>query len=267
MELELTLIGYEVIRDAEGELPVLLPFSEMGGVLAVHTAAHHLQAEMGGRGILLGNVPGVAPPTVLILGAGTAGTTAARQAVATGAHVIVVDSELTKLRELNREVAGHVVTDLSRLVRLERYVAIADVVIGAVLVPGSRCPTLITEEMVKTMKPGSVIIDLSIDQGGCMETSRPTTLDNPTFVVHNVIHFCVPNMTANIPRTASRALANASLPYIQALADQGLDQALRDDPGLAAGVYLYRGKMINARLGETLRVAVSSLDELLSKGE
>lgn len=267
MDLELTLIGYEVIRDAEGELPVLLPFSEMGGVLAVHTAAHHLQAEAGGRGILLGNVPGVAPPTVLILGAGTAGSAAARQAVATGAHVIVVDTELGKLRDLHREVAGHVVTDLSRFARLERYSAIADVIIGAVLVPGSRCPTLITEEMVKAMKPGSVIIDLSIDQGGCIETSRPTTLDNPTFVVHDVIHFCVPNMTANIPRTASRAQANASLPYIQALADKGLDQALQDDPGLAAGVYLYQGKMVNARVGEALRVTVSSLDELLSKGE
>lgn len=267
MELGLTLIGYEVIRDAEGDLPVLLPFSEMGGQLAVHIAAHRLQTENGGRGILLGNVPGVPPPTVLVLGAGTAGSSAARQAVAAGTHVIVVDSELDQLRRLSRQVAGHVVTDLSRFARLERYSAIADVIIGAVLVPGSRCPTLITEEMVKAMKPGSVIVDLSIDQGGCVETSRPTTLENPTFTVHDVVHYCVPNMTANIPRTASRAQANASLPYLQALADQGIAQALRADPGLAAGVYLYRGKMVNALVGETLGVEVANLEALLAEDE
>ena len=263
--LEATLIGYELIRDTEGR-PVLYPFSDMAGQLAVHLAAHHLQTEAGGRGVLLGNVPGVPPPTILILGAGIAGRSAARQGLNGGAHVIVLDTDLRKLQAVHREFIGRVVTAMGTAHRLEQLTKIADVVIGAVLIPGARAPFLITEEMVKTMKAGSVIVDLSIDQGGCVETGRPTTPADPTFVMHDVVHYCVPNMTANIPRTASRALANAALPYLEVLAGRGLEAALREDPGLAEGVYLYRGKPVNPSVAETLGTTATPLQPLIDEG-
>jgi len=264
MELELTLVGYEIVEDRDGTLPVLVPLSEMAGQMAVHTAAHLLQNEAGGRGILLGQVPGVPPPTVLVLGAGAVGTAAARQAAAAGAHVIVVDAELRRLRRLSAAVPG-VVTAVAGLDRLEKFTAIADVVIGAVLVPGGRAPFLVTEAMVQAMKQGSVIIDVSIDQGGCVETSRPTSLGDPTFTVHGVTHYGVPNMTADIPRTASRALAGACLPYLTRLAEVGVGGALRASPGLARGVYMYRGKLIHARAADALGLGRSSLDDLLAE--
>lgn len=263
MELNATLIGYEIIRDLHGGLPVLVPFSEMAGQMVVHTAAHFLQNEVGGRGVLIGNVTGVPPATVLVLGAGTVGSNAARLALASGAHVIVFDADLAKLRSLNRELRRQVVTVVGGLAHLERYAAIADVVIGAVLIPGFRAPFVLSEEMVKAMKPGSVIIDVSIDQGGCVETSRPTTLERPTFVAHHVVHYCVPNMTSNISRTASRALANAAMPYLEALACRKLETVLRDDRGLAAGVYMYKGQMVREGIGATLDLPVVSLDKLL----
>ena len=264
MDLGMTLLGYEIVRDAHGQLGVLLPLSEMAGHMAVQVAAHFLQNEAGGRGILLGNVPGVPPPTVLILGAGTVGSTAARQALAVGCHVIVVDSDLGKLRRLTHDLAGRVVTAMPGTDRLAKFSAIADVVIGAVLVPGGRSPFLISEEMVAHMKPGSVIVDVAIDQGGCIESSRPTTLANPTFTVHDVIHYCVPNMTSNIARTACRALANAALPSLAALAGRGLKGALEDDPGLASGLYLYRGRMVNQAAADTLGIPATPLADALA---
>lgn len=263
MELETTLIGYEIIQDQHGAHPILAPMSEMAGQMAVHVAAQYLQNEAGGRGILLGNVPGVAPPTVVILGAGSVGRSAARQARASGAHVIVIDEDLTRLRALAREFAGQLVTAVAGMAQLERFTSIADVVIGAVLLPGAHSPILVTEDMVKGMKPGSVILDLSIDQGGCVETSRPTTIADPTFVVHNVVHYCVPNMTANIARTASRALSNAVLPTLKNILRNGLGAALRDDPGLAAGVYLYAGRMVNDKVGATLNIPAVPLARLI----
>ncbi len=265
-KLEATIIGYEIIQDAHGGHPILSVMSEMAGQMAVHVAANLLQNEFGGRGILLGNVPGVAPPTVLILGAGSVGRSAASQARASGAHVIVVDEDLAKLRDLSREFSGQIVTAVAGLAQLERFTSIADVVIGAILIPGAHSPVLITEQMVMAMKPGSVILDLSIDQGGCVETSRPTTLDHPTFVVHDVVHYCVPNMTANLARTASRALANAVLPTIKDVLRKGLARALADDPGLAAGVYLYRGRMVNEKVGATLGMPTVPLAEALDRG-
>lgn len=265
MELDTTLIGYEIIRDAHGELPVLTPFSEMGGLLAVQLAAYYLHTSAGGRGVLMGNIPGVAPPTVLILGAGTVGRSAARQALAAGAHVIVLDHDVRRLRAVHQALGAQVVTSITAAERVERYTAIADVVIGAVLIPGSPAPRLVSEDMVRQMKPGSVVVDLSIDQGGCLETSRPTDLDDPTFTVHGVVHYCVPNLTANIARTASRALATAALPYLTNLAQDGLDDALRRDPGLADGVYLYRGKLVHEGVGRALGIAVTPLGELLGR--
>ncbi len=264
IELKSTVIGYEIIEDREGNHPILATMSEMAGQMAVHIAAHYLQNEAGGRGILLGNVPGVTPPTVLILGAGTVGSTAARQALASGAHVIVVDEDLARLRALSQELSNQVVTAVAGLAQLERFTAIADVVIGAILVAGAQAPTLISEEMVRGMKPGSVILDISIDQGGCVETSRPTTIDHPTYVVHDVIHYCVPNMTANIARTASRALANAVLPTLKDVLRKGIASALAEDPGLAAGVYLYRGQMVNETVAPIVGVPSVPIPSLLS---
>ncbi|UCC75068.1 MAG: alanine dehydrogenase [Gemmatimonadota bacterium] len=266
MSLKATLIGYEIIQDEHGDHPILAPMSEMAGQMAVHIAAHYLQNQPGGRGILLGNVPGVAPPTVLILGAGSVGYTAARHALASGAHVIVIDEDLTKLRALSREFSGQIVTVVAGMAQLERFTSIADVLIGAVLIPGAHSPILVTEDMVKAMKPGSVILDLSIDQGGCVETSRPTTLDDPTFVVHEVVHYCVPNMTANIARTASRALANALLPTLRNLTRKGVAGALRDDRGLGAGVYMYDGQLVNEKVGATLGIPTASLPDLVGQG-
>lgn len=266
MELEVTLIGYELIRDHHGSRPVRDPFGEMGGQMAVQLASYYLQAETGGRGVLMGNVPGVPPPTVLILGAGTVGMSAARQALASGAHVIVLDADLRQLSTLTRELGSQVVTVTPAVRRLERYTSIADVLIGAVHIPGERAPFLVTEQMVQAMKPGSVIFDVSIDQGGCVETSRPTTPDNPVFTVHDVLHYCVPNMTANVPRTASRVLANAALPYVLEIANRGLEDALHEDPGLAEAVYLYRGKMVNRKVGKTLDIPSESLGGLLGEG-
>jgi alanine dehydrogenase len=188
--------------------------SEMAGQMAIHIAAHYLQNEAGGRGILLGHVPGVAPPTILVLGAGTVGTVAARQALTNGCHVIVMDTDMGKLRRLDRELGGRAVTAMASTDRLEKYTAVADVLVGAVLIPGERAPFVVTEKMVKAMKSGSVLLDLSIDQGGCVETSRPTDLSDPVYVQHGVLHYCVPNMTADIARTASRALAHAISPYL-----------------------------------------------------
>lgn len=264
-QLKTTIIGYEIIEDENGDHPILDPMSEMAGHMAVQVAAHYLQNEAGGRGILLGNVPGVAPPTVLILGAGSVGYSAAQQALASGAHVIVVDEDLTRLRAFRKALSCQVVTAVAGMAQLERFTAIADVVIGAILIPGAHSPILITEDMVRAMKPGSVILDLSIDQGGCVETSRPTTIDDPTFIVHDVVHYCVPNMTANIARTASRALANAVLPTLKNLLRVGVREALRD-PGLAKGVYMYEGQMVNEMVGSILGLPTVPLEDLIGVG-
>ena len=266
IDLGTTLISYELIRTDGEARPVLVPFSEMGGRLAIQLAAHYLQIEAGGRGVLLGNLPGVPPPTVLILGAGGVGRSAARLALAMGAHVIVLDEDLEKLAALTRCVGDQVVTALAAEERLAQYTPIADVVIGAVLIPGERAPFLVTEKMVRSMKKGSVIVDVSIDQGGCVETSRPTTLEDPTFEVHGVVHYCVPNMTASIARTASRALAHAALPYLLELAGKGLDRALAENGGLAAGTSLFRGRVVQSTLGHALGVEVTPVERLIEGG-
>jgi alanine dehydrogenase len=265
-ELKMTTIGYELVEDAAGGRPLLTPMSEMAGEMAVFVAAHYLQNEEGGRGILLGSVPGIAPPTVVILGAGTVGRAAAARAHAIGEHVIVLDDHVDKLRALKRGVGPQIVGQLATPDRLARYTAIADVLIGAILIPGARAPFLVTEEMVRGMRAGSVIIDVSIDQGGCVETSRPTTADDPVYTVHEVVHYCVPNMTANIARTASRALSDALLLPVSALAGEGVEAALRGHPGLAAGVTLYRGNVVNDRLANVLGTKRDTLAARLANG-
>lgn len=262
---EATLIGYEIIEDEAGNRPILLAMSDLAGQMAIHEAAHLLHITSGGRGVLLGSIAGVPAPTVLILGAGTVGTVAARQAASLGANVIVMDADVHKLQRFHRTVHARVDTALMDRAQLARLLKVADVVIGAVLIPGGRAPYIVTEEMVKTMRPGSVIVDVSIDQGGCIETSRPTSLDNPTFTVHGVVHYCVPNMSSNISRTASRVLSDAALPHVLEIAEKGLEQSLAADPGLAAGVYAYRGTLVHQAVAGHLGVPHTSLAALLER--
>jgi len=263
VDRRMTLIGYEII-DNQGHRPILMALSEIAGHLAVHTAAHLLEYDSGGRGLLLGGVPAIPPPTVVVLGAGTAGVAAAKLSLAIGAHVIVMDSDVNRLRRALSDTGAHLTTAVPSERNLKRFSAIADVLIGAIATPGARSPFLITESMVKNMRPGSVVIDLSIDQGGCVETSRPTSLHDPTFRIHDVTHYCVPNMTASVPRTASRAATIAALPYLTSLAGRGVKPAMTADRGLACGLYMFQGKLVNENLAQLTGEAPARLDWLLT---
>ena len=239
-ERSLTAIGCEIIQQDTGRLPVLAAISEIAGQMTVPIAAHLLRSSSGGRGILLGGTPGVPPARLVILGAGTVGSAAARTAVATGARVLAFDVEPRKLRRVMEHVRG-VETCLADDDAIAEAVAAADVVIGAILVAGTRSPHVVTRAMVESMKPGSAIIDVSIDQGGCIETSRPTTLSDPTFVYKGVTHFCVPNFTADLGRSSSVAIAQATLPYLLEMARVGVETAVKSCSELARGVYTLRG--------------------------
>jgi alanine dehydrogenase len=257
-----TLIGYEVIEDAAGDLPVLHAMSEIAGQLAVHVGGHYLETRAGGRGVLLGGATGVPPAHVVILGAGVVGGWAARIAAGNGAQVTLLDSSLTALRRFAGAPGQRVVTEMAGPLAVERAVAYADIVVGAVLERGARAPRVVTRDMVETMKPGSVIVDVSIDQGGCVETSRPTTLEDPVFVTSEVTHFAVPNLTSAVARTASQALTHASIPWVLALADSGVELALKDDAGLARGVYMYRGELTSEAVARVFGMGTQDLGEL-----
>ncbi|MBM4169178.1 MAG: alanine dehydrogenase [Ignavibacteria bacterium] len=263
LERKVTAIAYELIENEQGDLAVLLIMSEIAGQLSIQVAAHYLQAREGGRGILLGNIPGLTPTSVAILGAGTAGRTAARVAVGLGAEVTVLDKDLRRLRELHTALPVKIHTAIATSYNISRVIKYADVVIGAVLLKGEKTPHLVSEEMVKQMKVGSVIVDLSIDQGGCVETSRPTTLNDPIFIRHGVVHYCVPNMTAAIPRTATSGLTNALLPYLQNIGERGLEGALRMDAGLARGVCTYGGYCTNPAIARAFSLKPKDMNVLL----
>jgi alanine dehydrogenase len=245
LKKKITAIAYELIEN-EGRLPVLHSMSEIAGQIAIQVSERYLEAGLtGGRGILLGGITGVAPAAVVILGAGVVGTTAARSALGRGAQVIVIDNDLQRLRRIDSNFRKKVTTVMANPYTISRGVKFADVLIGAVLIKGEKAPHLVTEEMVKQMKVGAVIVDVSIDQGGCIETSRITTLSDPVFSNHNVIHYCVPNMAALVPRTASYGLNNAALKYIESIAEYGLADALISDPGLSKGVCTHNGYVSN----------------------
>ncbi len=250
LERKVAGVAYETVQLPDGRLPLLAPMSEIAGRMAPHVAARFLEKEHGGRGILLGGVSGVRPAKVLVLGAGMAGSNAAWIAAGMEAEVIVVDKNLDKLRFIDQIHKGRIVTLMSDRLTLEQRVREADVVIGSVLVPGARAPVLVTEEMVASMRPGSVVIDIAIDQGGCVETSRMTTHSDPTFVVHGVVHYCVGNMPGAVPNTSTYALANVTLPYVLEIASRGLEDAVRADPALARGVNTYGGALTNAAVAE-----------------
>jgi alanine dehydrogenase len=243
LEAGITAVAYETIEAKDGTLPMLKPMSEIAGRMSVQVGARYLEVTQGGRGLLLGGVPGVPPANVVILGAGTVGSAAARIAVGMGAQVTVVNLDIERLRYLDDLYQGRVVTCASTQAAVEESVLKADLLIGAVLVPGARAPRLVSRALVSKMKPNSVIVDVAVDQGGCVETSRPTTHSDPTYIMEGVLHYCVANMPGIVPRTSTQALTNATLPYLLTLASCGVEAASRADAGLAKGVNLTRGKV------------------------
>ncbi len=245
MERRVTSVAYETVQLDDGRLPLLAPMSEIAGRMAPHVAATYLERPHGGRGVLMGGAAGVAPAQVVVLGAGMAGLNAAWIAAGMESSVVVLDKNLDRLRHIDQIMRGRIQTVMSSGLAIEELVVEADVVIGAVLVPGARAPHLVTEEMVRAMLPGSVIVDISIDQGGSVETARMTTHSDPVYRVHDVVHYCVGNMPGAVPRTSTYALTNVTLPYALAIASQGLDDAMRHDPALARGVNVYGGRVTN----------------------
>lgn len=237
-----TAIAYETVEDKAGRLPLLTPMSEVAGRLSIQIGAHYLEKTQGGRGLLLGGVPGVAPANVVVLGGGVVGTHAARMAVGLGAHVIVVDKNLVRLNELDVQFGSQITTLYSTIDSVERICRDADLVIGAVLLPGAEAPRVVKKDWLKNMKKGAVLVDVSIDQGGCFETSRPTSHDDPIYEIDGIIHYCVTNMPGAVARTSTFALNNATLPYVLELANKGLD-ALKNDPGFLKGLNVYKGQL------------------------
>lgn len=247
-----TCIAYETVTDRDGRLPLLKPMSEVAGRMSIQVGAHFLEKAQGGRGMLLGGVPGVQPANVVILGAGVSGYNAAQIAVGMRARVQVFDKNPARLEELDREFNGRLETVYSTKAAIAEAIKDADVVVGAVLVAGAAAPKLITRDMLKTMRPGSVLVDISIDQGGCFETSKPTTHSEPVFTVDNIIHYCVANMPGAVSRTSAFALNNATLPFTLALANKGYKQALQDDPHLANGLNVYEGAITHEAVAKDL---------------
>ena len=250
-----TSIAYETVQAADGSLPLLAPMSEVAGRLSAQVGAYHLMRTRGGRGVLMGGVPGVKPADVVVIGAGTAGYNAARVAGGMGANVLVFDVDIAKLRLLDAEFGGRlgsVGARYSSAYELEGAIKRADLVIGAVLVPGGKAPTLISNSLVAQMKPGAVLVDIAIDQGGCFEDSRPTTHDDPTFPVHDTLFYCVANMPSAVPKTSTVALTNATMPYVLKLADQDWQAACRSDPALAKGLSTHDGALLSQRVATDL---------------
>jgi alanine dehydrogenase len=257
-------IAYETVTDRQGGLPLLAPMSEVAGRMSVQVGAHCLEKEQGGLGILLGGVPGVAAAKVVILGGGVSGTNAARMAMGLEAHVTVIDRSLPRLYELDMQFGSQLHTLFSTVENIEREVVSADLLIGAVLVPGAAAPKLVSRQLVRAMKPGSVIVDISIDQGGCIETSRPTTHADPTYIDEGVVHYCVTNMPGAVARTSAVALNNATLPFVLAIADRGWRRALSDDPHLRNGLNTCRGQLTHPAVAHDLGLTLTAPERALA---
>lgn len=240
----ITAIAYETVQLPDGSLPLLAPMSEIAGRMAAQVGAHCLERAQGGRGVLLGGAPGVAAGKVAVIGAGVAGMNAATMAVGMQAEVIVLDNNVNRLRQIDFTYRGHLQTIASNVYEVEKACRWADLVVGAVLVPGAKAPKLVSNELVSRMRPGSVLVDIAIDQGGCFEDSRPTTHDAPTYRVHDSVFYCVANMPGAVPNTSTYALTNVTLPYVIALADKGFEEAVASDPALAKGVNARDGKIV-----------------------
>jgi alanine dehydrogenase len=257
-------VAYETVQLADGRLPLLAPMSEIAGRMAPHVVAHLLEKEYGGRGVLMGGVSGVRPARVLVLGAGMAGANAAWIAAGMEAEVLVLDKNLDKLRFIDQIQKGRIVTLMSDRLTVEQRVREADAVIGSVLLPGAKAPVIVSEEMVASMRPGSVIVDIAIDQGGCVATSHMTTHSDPTYVVHDVVHYAVGNMPGAVPNTSTYALTNVTLPYALDIAGKGLEEAVRADPALAGGVNVYQGTITNEGVASAHGMEFATLDGLIA---
>ena len=259
-----TCIAYETVTDAAGGLPLLAPMSEVAGRLAPQVGAWALQKANGGRGVLLGGVPGVPPARVLVIGGGVVGTHAARVAAGMGADVTVLDRSLPRLRQLDEAFGGRLRTGYSSAGMLAAHLAEADLVVGAVLIPGAAAPKLVRRADLARMKPGAVLVDVAIDQGGCFETSRPTTHHDPVYEVDGIVHYCVANMPGAVARTSTQALGHATLPFLLALADKGWHRACAEDPHLRAGLNVHAGRLTNAPVGEALGLAAIAPEDALA---
>ena len=264
LESGITAIAYETVQLPDGSLPLLAPMSEVAGRMAPQVGAHHLQRDGGGRGVLMGGVSGVYAAKVVVLGAGVSGMSAAVISLGMQAEVLLVDKNIARLRQADAIYQGHCQTVASNLYEIERAVIDADLVIGAVLVPGAKAPMLVSNELVSRMKPGSVLVDISIDQGGCFEDSHPTTHADPTYRVHDSVFYCVANMPGAVPHTSTYALTNVTLPYVVEIANRGWRDALRRDPSFAPGLNTHEGNLTCAPVGEAHNLPVVSLAEVLS---
>jgi alanine dehydrogenase len=263
LESGVTAIAYETIRERDGSLPLLIPMSEVAGRLATQIGAAYLEAPRGGRGILLGGIPGVAPAVVVILGGGIVGTHAARIAFGMGARVAVIDKSLARLRQLDDIFNSQVATLPSDSWTIAHAIRRADLVVGGVLITGASAPKLVRREMLKTMKKGAVMVDVAIDQGGCFETSRPTTHTEPTYYVDDVLHYCVSNMPAAVPHTSTLGLTNATLPYLLEIVNKGFERACAENPAMREGVNTYRGQLTYPGVAESQNRPYTALQKLL----
>lgn len=258
-----TCLAYETVELPNRSLPLLVPMSEVAGRMSVQEGAKYLEKPMGGRGVLLGGVPGVTPGKVIILGGGVVGTEAAKMAAGLGADVTILDISLPRLRYLNDTMPANVKTVYSNEYNIRELIKTADLIIGAVLIPGAKAPNLITREMLKDMRPGTVLVDVAVDQGGCIETCKPTTHADPTFVIDEVMHYCVANMPGAVPYTSTLALTNATLPYAIQLADKGWQQACRDNHPLALGLNVVDGKVVYEAVADAFDLDYTPLEEVL----
>jgi alanine dehydrogenase len=262
----ITAIAYETVETDRGGLPLLAPMSEIAGRLAPQAGAHHLEKPLGGRGLLLGGVAGVAPGRVVVIGGGIVGYNAALIALGLGAQVTILERSVDRMRHLEEIMSGRVSLVMSSSLQIEESLKEADLVIGAVLIPGALAPKLVTREMLRAMKEGSVFVDVAIDQGGCAETSRPTTHDEPVYTVEGVIHYCVANMPGAVPITSTRSLTNVTLPYVEAIADRGTIAAVREDRELARGVNVLGGQVTYEAVAEAHGLEYTPLDDALAAG-
>ncbi|MGD9344471.1 MAG: alanine dehydrogenase [Candidatus Aminicenantes bacterium] len=250
-----TIIGYEIVQKDDDKLPFIESLSEIAGQMCLVISGHYLQSNYGGRGVVIGGVVSVPPATAVIVGSGILAKSAIKALLGAGAHTIALGRDMERLREVEDMTSGRAVTLIASRYNLERMIQVADILIGAVLLPGEKAPTVITREMVKKMRKGSVIIDLSIDQGGCIETSRLTTLEQPTYIEDGIIHYCVPNITSAVSRTSSKVLSNLVTTYLLKIGDWGIDEALKKDPALSRGTYVYHGKLVRRSIAERFGLA------------
>lgn len=260
-------LAYETVERADGTLPLLIPMSEVAGRMAVQEGAKYLEKPLKGRGILLGGVPGVKPAKVLILGAGIVGTNAAKIAAGMGADVTIVDVNLTRLRYLDDVMPKNVHTMVSNEYSIREMVKDHDLIIGGVLIPGAKAPRLITRDMLKTMRPGTVLVDVAVDQGGCIETCTPTTHENPTYIIDDVVHYCVANMPGAVPYTSTLALTNATLPYAVRLANYGWKKACLDNPDLRNGLNIIEGHVVYKAVADAFNLPFRNLNDFLGEGK